>query len=67
MLMAIKKVQREDGIQQPPVRSDRGGPVEILQAADLFETSLLQMDFHIPVIPPRDLVRQDYLQEGCIV
>jgi hypothetical protein len=65
--MAVKEVQREDGIQQPPVCSYGGCPIEVLQAADLFEACLLQMDFHISVISAGDLIRQDYLKKGGIV
>jgi len=45
------------------VERDLGGPVEILQPADLFETGLSQAQCEPPVVAAADRVGQDVLQE----
>jgi len=67
MLVAVKEVHGEDGVQQTAVRGYLGRPVEVLQAADLFESRRMEMDFQVAVITPGYFIGQEYLEEGSIV
>ena len=63
MLVLVQELQGEDGVQQPAVQGDGGGPVEVLQPAGLLEAGALQPQFHAPVGAAVDLVAEDDLQE----
>jgi hypothetical protein len=67
MLMTVKEVQGKGGIQQTPIRGHLGCPVEVLQATDLLESCLLEMDLQVAVITPGYFVRKQYLEKGSIV
>jgi hypothetical protein len=67
MLVTVEEVQGKDGIQQSTVYRYGSSPVEILQAANLFEACGQEVDFQVAVIPSGYLVRQDYLEKGGIV
>jgi len=46
-----QEFQGEGGVQQPAVQGDRRRPVEVLQAADLLESGLLQAHIDTAVGP----------------
>jgi hypothetical protein len=49
MLMPGEELEREDGVQEPSVQGNGGGPVEVLQAAGLLEAGIVQPQFDAPV------------------
>ena len=67
VLAPSQEFQGEGGVQQSAVQSNRRRPVEVLQAADLLEASLLQAHLDAPVSAAVHLVCEDNLQEGGVV
>ena len=61
--MPVEKLQGEYSVQQAAIQGNRRRPVEVLQAAGLLETGIVQPEFGAAVGAAIDLVAEDDFQE----
>ena len=67
VLVPGEEFHGEDGVQEPAVQGDGGGPVEVLQPAGLLEAGVVQPEFQAAVGAAVDLVAEDDFEEGSVV
>ena len=67
VFVAVEKLQRAGGVEEPAVAADLCRPVEVLEPAELLEAGLAQAQLQAPVVAPAHLVGEGDLQEVGVV
>jgi len=67
VLAAVEELQGEGGVEQAAVEAYGGGPVEVLEAAELLEAGLAQPKLEAPVVAAAHLVDEEELEEVGVV